>query len=106
MITTQELMQLQTHFSSDKTFYTDGYYQIKPITATETSLSFFVGGPCGEMIPHPTIQLEKTNEHWVPVKLRDLEVTPIQMITRSTETAEQLDQALTQLIEKFKTAKK
>lgn len=100
-----DLDLLLQHFGEQKEAIGGGYYRLRKTDAHTYQLAYLVDAECSTTNYHPQITVEVTDEEITPTTLIDTEVTPAKMMSYNEETASELEQALDQLVEQFKTAK-
>ena len=82
----------------------DGYYRLREIDGGY-QLAFLVAGPCGDKIPHPEVTLRLEGNQMQPIRLRDLEATPILNLLKENDL-ERIEALTDQLLNRFIKAKK
>lgn len=96
-----DLHELISYFSEDKTFIYDGYYRIRIFDKETIELAFLVAGPCGDTLVHPQITVTLTESSALAIKMIDTYVTPPLFLKREESNQQEIDQKLDKLIEKF-----
>lgn len=104
-MTYDEWLLLKANFGEEKEYLGDGYYRLRQKADGQYELAYLKPDMCGTTTVNPQITLEIVGELVKPVALMDLFETPIQSISYSEETAERLEQELTELVAKFMAAK-
>lgn len=82
----------------------DGYYRLREVEEGY-HLAYLVAGPCGDKNPHPEITLRQEGNLVRPIRLRDVEATPILNLSEKDD-ADRLDILTDQLLNRFIEAKK
>lgn len=82
----------------------DGYYRLREVEEGY-QLAYLVAGPCGDKNPHPEITLRQEGNLARPIRLRDVEATPILTLSEKDD-ADRLDVLTDQLLNRFIEAKK
>ncbi|MGL9726940.1 hypothetical protein [Enterococcus sp. DIV0756] len=82
----------------------DGYYRLREVEEGY-QLAYLVAGPCGDKNPHPEITLRQEGNLVRPIRLRDVEATPILTLSEKDD-ADRLDVLTDQLLNRFIEAKK
>jgi len=101
-MTNEQLQSLINFFGPEKQFISDGYYRIRVISNQKVEMAFLVPDSCGTTSVHPQITVTKTQNNWEPINLIDMAETPTKFIEKSEETAIFLNNALEELVQKFK----
>lgn len=76
----------------------DGYYRLREIE-DGYQLAYLAAGPCGEKVPHPEVTLRQVDDQVEPIRLRDLEETPILNLTQADSA--KIEELTEQLLERF-----
>ncbi|MDA9471659.1 hypothetical protein [Enterococcus sp. 5H] len=97
----EKLNMLQSVFSEKKKFIGDGYYRIRSIDDVTLELTFLIAGSCGETIVHPQITVTLDQSQAIGTKLIDMDTSPPKFLYRNSSNADEIDDALDNLIEKF-----
>lgn len=83
---------------------TDGYYRLREIE-DGYQLAYLVAGPCGDKNPHPEITLLQEGNQVRPIRLRDVETTPILNLSEK-EDSNTIEELTDQLLNRFIKIKK
>lgn len=78
----------------------DGYYRLRKID-NGYQLAFLKAGPCGDKIPHPEVTLVQDGNQLQPIRLRDLEVTPILNLSKGNGDTDKIEVLTNQLLDRF-----
>ncbi|MBU5359854.1 hypothetical protein KQI58_02030 [Enterococcus raffinosus] len=82
----------------------DGYYRLREIE-DGYQLAYLVAGPCGDKNPHPEITLLQEGNQVRPIRLRDVETTPILNLSEK-EDSNMVEELTDQLLNRFIKIKK
>lgn len=82
----------------------DGYYRLREIEGGY-QLAYLVAGPCGDKNPHPEITLRQEGNQVQPIRLRDLEATPILNLSEKDDL-DRIEALTEQLLNRFIAVKK
>lgn len=77
----------------------DGYYRLREIDGGY-QFAYLVAGPCGDKNPHPEVTLRQEGNQVQPIRLRDLEVTPILNLTEDNDL-DKIEELTNQLLDRF-----
>ncbi|MGG5370453.1 hypothetical protein [Enterococcus sp. AZ196] len=77
----------------------DGYYRLREIEGGY-QIAYLVAGPCGDKNPHPEVTLKQEKEQVQPLRLQDLEVTPILNLSKD-DAPDKLEELTDQLLDRF-----
>lgn len=83
----------------------DGYYRLRELDG-DYQLAYLIAGPCGDKVPHPAVTLEQEGKQVRPIRLLDLEVTPILNLAAETGDSEQIEALTDRLLDRFIKMKK
>ena len=78
----------------------DGYYRVRP-SEDGYQMAYLAAGPCGDKIPHPEVTLRQEGNRVQPIRLRDLEVTPILNLSEEKGDLNQIEELTDQLLDRF-----
>lgn len=101
-----DLELLLTHFSAEKEYIDGGYYRLREKGENQYEIAFLMPDSCGTTTVNPQITVVVEAGQVTPLTLLDLYRTPVRNLTYTEETALAIEQALTELVAKFKEAKK
>lgn len=82
----------------------DGYYRLREVDGGY-QLAYLVAGPCGDKNPHPEITLLQEGNQVRPIRLRDVETTPILNLSEK-EDSNMIEELTDQLLNRFIKIKK
>lgn len=102
----RRINQLMSSFDEEKRFITDGYYRIRTLSEHEIELAYLKAGSCGDTIAHPQITVSLSETQAIGEKLIDMDACPPLFLSRDSNNAKKIDNALDDLIEKFLQATK
>lgn len=100
----QKWLQVKANFEGTEDL-ADGYYRLREIDGGY-QLAYLVAGPCGDKNPHPEVTLHQEGNQVQPIRLRDVEATPILNLSLANGDQERIEQLTDQLLDRFLTAKK
>lgn len=97
----EKLNLLQTVFNEKKKFIENGYYRIRSIDDVTLEIAFLKAGSCGETVVHPQITVRLNHSEAIGLKLIDMDTAPPKFLSRDSSTADEIDVAMDNLIERF-----
>lgn len=82
----------------------NGYYRVRQKAENLYDFAYLVPNPCGDTNPHPQITVEIIAGRAVPIRLLDVEASPLRMLTAIDQ--QELQAAFSELLDRFLAAKK
>lgn len=93
---------IKAHFGPEKEYIGEGYYRVRE-SEQGWQIAYLLPGYCGETILHPEITISESEKGIIPIRLIDMEVTPILNLDQSEQ--EKLNEEFEKLLDKFLAAK-